>query len=238
MLEVRARRSGRVVVLELAGTIDIDSSLFIEKVAAALSDGYRDLLCDLSEVSYVDYSGLSALAIAYKNVVNHKGRMKFFGVPVQVMKTLSLVCLDKVFEIFPDEKSALKSLGDETRITEIQKKQLRRRFKRLALDIALEFRALGESGFHSGKVLNLSGIGLLVSSEQRYETGEMLELKLSLPPVSEALAVRAKVVWLVRKELQPQLYPGMGLAFHAIAPDVQEKIIAYIDRNVSLDSAP
>ena len=237
MLEVRARRTGKVVILELAGTVDIDSSLFIEKVAEYLSDGYRDLLCDLSEVSYVDYSGLSALAIAYKNAVNHKARMKFFGVPPQVMKVLSMVCLDKVFEIFPDDKSALKSLGDETRISEIQKKQLRRRFKRLPLDVELEFRALGEKDFRKGKLLNLSGIGLLVYAEHLYSEGEILELKLPLPPVSPAIDLKAKVVWLVQKEIQPQLYPAMGLEFHHIDPAVQEKIITYIDRNVSMDNA-
>ena len=85
MLEIKSRRIKTTVILELSGTIDIDSANLIERVGQALTDGYRDILCDFESVTSVDYSGLSALAIAFKNTVNHKGRMKFYGVPAHIM---------------------------------------------------------------------------------------------------------------------------------------------------------
>ncbi|HOW42054.1 MAG TPA: PilZ domain-containing protein [Candidatus Omnitrophota bacterium] len=236
MLEIKSRRIKTTVILELSGTIDIDSANLIERVGQALTDGYRDILCDFESVTSVDYSGLSALAIAFKNTVNHKGRMKFFSVPAHIMKTFSLVCLDKVFEIFPDEKSALKSLEDDTHISEIQRKNLRRRFKRLPLDIDIQFKSLFDQQFHHGKVMNISGIGMLVFAEKVYPIGEILEMKVSLLPIAPMLALKGKVVWLIQKEIQPQFYPGMGIEYYHIDCPTQEKILEFIERNLPLDS--
>ncbi|MDD4940700.1 MAG: anti-sigma factor antagonist [Candidatus Omnitrophica bacterium] len=236
MLEIKVRRVKVVVILELAGTIDIDSANLVERVGTIIQDGYRDIICDLADVNLIDYSGLSALALAYKNVANHKGRMAFINVPQHVAKTFNLVCLDKVFEIYPDEQTALKKLEMSISLTEIQKKQLRRRFKRLALDIDIRFRSPRDKEFHHGKVLNLSAIGLLVFSKQTYHIGEILDVELSLAPVAPAVEIKAKVVWLVQKEIQPQLYPAMGLEFYHIDCATQEKILQFVERNMPLDS--
>jgi anti-anti-sigma factor len=235
MLEVKARRIRTIIVLDLSGSIDIDSAVLIEKIGAVLNDGYMQILCDFSEVNLVDYSGLSALAIAYKNVVNHKAKMKFFSVPQHVMKVLSLVCLDKVFEIYLDEKKALKSFEDESSISEIQKKQLRRRFKRLPLDIDIQFKASYEEKFFHGKVLNISAVGMLVFADKIYKIGDILEIKIAIVPISQSLALTVKVVWLVQKKIQPQLYPGMGLEFYHIDCHVQEKVIEFVERNMAVD---
>jgi anti-sigma B factor antagonist len=236
MLEIKSRRVKLVTVLELSGTIDIDSANLVERVGTILQDGFREIICDLGGVNLIDYSGLSALALAYKNVVNHKGRMAFVNVPPHVTKTFNLVCLDKVFEIYPDEQTALKKLEESASLSDIQKKQLRRRFKRLPLDIEVHFKSGHEKEFHHGKVLNLSAIGLLVFAKETYRIGEVLDVTLSLLPVAAAMQVKAKVVWLVQKEIQPQLYPAMGLEFYHIDSATQEKVMQYVERNMPLDS--
>jgi len=236
MLDIKSRRVKVVIILELSGTIDIDSANLVEKVGTIIQDGYRDIVCDLGGVNLIDYSGLSALALAYKNVVNHKGRMAFVSVPPHVMKTFSLVCLDKVFEIYTDEQAALKKMEESASLSDIQKKQLRRRFKRLPLDIEVQFKSSRENEFHHGKVLNLSAIGLLVFAREIYHIGEIIDVTVSLVPVAHAIHVKAKVVWLVQKEIQPQLYPAMGLEFYHIDSATQEKVLQFVERNMPLDS--
>jgi len=110
MLEIKQRRVKTIIFLEISGTLDIDSANFIERIGAVLQNGYRDIICDMKGVNLVDYSGLSALALAYKDVANHKGRMAFINVPQHVARTFNLVCLDRIFEIYPDEEAALKNL--------------------------------------------------------------------------------------------------------------------------------
>ena len=236
MLEIKSRRVKVFIIMELSGTIDIDSANLVERVGNFIQDGFRDFICDLSDINLIDYSGLSALALAYKNVANHKGRMAFINVPGHVRKTFNLVCLDKVFEIYPDEQTAIKKLEAISVLSDIQKKQLRRRFKRLPLDIDVQFKSHREKEFHSGKALNLSAIGLLVFAKETYRIGEILEIVVSIAPVAAALHAQAKVVWLVEKEIQPQIYPAMGLEFYHIDCATQEKVLQFVERNMPLDS--
>ncbi|MDD5417145.1 MAG: PilZ domain-containing protein [Candidatus Aenigmarchaeota archaeon] len=238
MLEVNLRKSGAVAVVDLSGTIDIDASSFIEKVGWCLNNGYKEILCNLENVEMVDYAGLTVLSIAYKNVLNHKGRLKLTNVSAHIKKTFSLVCLDKVFEMFDDDEFALRSFEEDRIICEIKKKQLRRRFKRLPLDIDIHFRSKAhEKNFNSGKILNLSAVGMLVFAERTYPLGEILELELSLYPHPGRMEVNGKVVWLVQKDIQPQIYPAMGIEFYRLDSDTQQHIVNFVDRNLPLNSA-
>ena len=236
MLEISLRRSKTVAILDVSGNIDIDASGFIERVGWCLENGYEDILCNFENVNMVDYAGLSVLAIAYKNVANHKGRIKFLNVPEHIKKVFSFVYLDRVFEFYSDEKFALGSFAEDRVISEIQKKQLRRRFKRLPLDISVQFKSK-EKGkeFLHGKVLNISAVGLLVFAEKTYELGEILTLKLVLLPKPGTLELDTKVVWLVQKELQPQIYPAMGLEFYNIGSGMQKRIVEFVERNLPLE---
>lgn len=233
MLEINFRRVNSIAILDLTGSIDIDSANFIEMVGWCLENGYKDILCNFEDVALLDYAGLSVLTIAQRNVTNHQGRMKFLNIPPQVKNVICLVCLDRVFEIYADEELAIKSFEEDRVISELQKKQLRRRFKRLPLDIDVEFKARAkDEKFSQGKVLNISAVGLLVFAEKTYPLGEMLEIKLLLLPKPGLLELEAKVVWLVDKELQPQIYPGMGLEFYELDSLTQKKIIEFVERNL------
>lgn len=237
MLEINFRRVKSIAILDLAGSIDIDTANLIEMVGWCLQNGYKDILCDFSDVNLVDYSGLSVLAIAHKDAVNHQARMKFVNIPAHIYKIFSLVCLDRVFEIYADEELALKSFEEDRTISEIQKMQLRRRFKRLPLDIDIEFKSRAKTEeFNRGKVLNLSAVGLLVFAQKVYPLGEILQIKLSLLPQARLIELDAKVVWLVQKDIQPQVYPGMGLEFYNLDNLTQKKIIEFVDRNLPLSS--
>ncbi len=238
MLEVNFKKVKTTAILVLSGNVDINSSSLVEKVGWALENGYKDLVCDFQEVELVDYAGMSALAIAYKNVVNHGGRMKFAGVAVHIRKIFNLVCLDKVFEFYEDLDTALRSFEDDKVISEIQKKQLRRRFKRLPLDIGIEFKSKKEEKFCQGKVLNISGVGMLVFAEKvEPELGEILDVKLTLRPAPGLLEIETVVVWLVEKNIQPQLYPAMGLEFYRLDTVTQAKIVEFVERNLALDAS-
>jgi anti-sigma B factor antagonist len=235
MLEIDFRRFKSIAILDLSGSIDIDCANFIEMVAWCLGNGYKDVLCNFDNVNLVDYAGLSVLAIAYKDVTNHKGRIKLVHVAAHIQKVFCMVGLDRVFEIYQDEEFALRTFEEDRIISEIQKKQLRRRFQRLPLDIGIEFKSKEKADKYSeGKVLNISGVGLLVFAEKVYPLGEILDIRLSLLPKPGLLELEAKVVWLVEKEIQPQIYPGMGLEFYNIDSQMQKKIIEFVDRNLPL----
>ncbi len=235
-MDISIRKNNGVVILDLIGDIDINASNLIEKVAWCLQNGVFDILCNFENVNLIDYAGLSALAIAYKNVLNHQGRVKFINVPLHIKNIFSLACLDKFFEIYDSEELALNSFKEDKVILEIQKKQLRRRFKRLSVNVKAEFKS--KFSYHDiyqeGKVFNLSAIGVLIFCKRVCPLNDILKLKLFLLPKPGVIEVDAKVVWLVHKELQPQLYPGMGVEFYNIEPHLQEAIVDFVNRNMPL----
>jgi Tfp pilus assembly protein PilZ len=61
-------------------------------------------------------------------------------------------------------------------------------------------------------------------------------VKIKLPPKDEELQLDAKVVWIPDKQVQPHFYPGMGVEFTQISSHTQQKIIEFIDRNISFSS--
>ena len=44
----------------------------------------------------------------------------------------------------------------------------------------------------------------------------------------------ARVVWIPDKQIQPHAYPGMGLKFTNTPTDIQQRLVEFIERNLSL----
>lgn len=235
MLEINMRRTNTVAILDLSGSIDIDCANLIEMVGWCLANNYKDIVCNFEGVNMVDYAGLSVLAIAHKDVSNNKGRMKFINVAGHIRNLFCMVYLDRVFEIYQDEELAIKSFTEDRAIQEIQKLSLRRRFKRLALDMEVEFKSVSKNeAFSKGKVLNISAVGLLVFAQKTYPLGEILKIRLAFAPDTVKEELETKVVWLIQKDIQPQIYPGLGLEFYNLEAQKQKKVIEFVNRNLPL----
>jgi len=235
-MEIQARQKGNIIVLDLAGRIDVDSANLVEVVGQCIRDGYCDILCNFEAVDFIDYMGVSAVVIAYKEVVNNNGRMKFVNIPAHLKSSFSISGLDRVIDIYATEDIAVNSFKEDKIIENIQKLQLRRRFKRLPIDIKIELKEKYNKSAvcHKGELLNLSAIGGYIYGCSQFKLGDGVILKLKLPPKSEGLELEAKVVWLSDKQIQPHSHPGMGIEFCNIPPSVQQKLIEFIERNLSL----
>ena len=237
-MEIRARQNNGIIILDLDGRIDVNSANLVEVVGQCIHDGYNDILCNLEEVDFIDYMGTSVIVIAYKEVMNNSGRMKFCNVPAHIRNILSIAGMDRVIEMYPDEELALNSFKEDKVIEDIQKMQLRRRFKRLPIDIKIELKAKFARNPVCMKldVLNLSAIGAFIFGCDKFKLGDEVILKMKLPPKREALELEAKVVWIPDKQVQPHSYPGIGIEFINIPPGVQQKLIDFIERNLSFMS--
>lgn len=239
-MEIKARQKDSVIILDLSGHIDVNSANFVEVVGQCIRDGYNDILCNFEEVDFIDYLGISAIVIAYKEVINSQGRMKFTNIPSHLKGTLSIAGIDRVIEIYTTEEQAVDSFKEDKIIEKIKKMQLRRRFKRLPIAIKrIELKNKYEKGpvCHKVDILNLSAIGAYIYGCDKFKLGDEVILKLRLPPKNEEIALEAKVVWLPDKQIQPQISPGMGVEFHNISQVIQQKLVEFIERNLSFMSA-
>ncbi|MBD3245471.1 MAG: STAS domain-containing protein [Candidatus Omnitrophica bacterium] len=228
-----------VSILDVQGNLDINASRFVETVGWVLLHKNKDILCDFSSVNLVDYIGVSLIAVVYKNVVNHKGRIKFMHVPAHLQKLLTVAGMEHVLEIFYSEQDALRSFKEENLIHRILKKQLRRRFTRIPYQTTVSYgqKFAPRKTMHRGRILNLSGIGLFVVGGKVFSLGDILTCKLHLLPDPGFMEVDTKVVWVADREIQPLESPGMGLEFYNLSAPQQEKIVSFVEKHRTYNSA-
>ncbi len=95
-------------VLPLEGEIDLHVSPRIAaSLAAMIDDQPKQLVVDLSRVSYIDSSGLAVLIEAMQNVAQYDGAFALAGLQESVRPIFEIARLDQIFRIFPDVESAL-----------------------------------------------------------------------------------------------------------------------------------
>jgi stage II sporulation protein AA (anti-sigma F factor antagonist) len=235
MLEIKLRQFGNCIILDLCGGIDVDSANLVEVVGQCVRDGYPDILCNLEDIQAIDYMGISVVVIAYKEAVNHNGRMKFVNIPAHLRDIFTVSGMDRVMEIYASIDAALNSFKEDKVIENIKKMQLRRRFKRLPIDLKIELKSKQDSSLEGFKVeiINLSAVGAFIFGCGKFKLQDEVILKMKLAPKPEVLELEARVVWIPDKAVQPHEYPGIGVEFSNLSVANQQKIIEFIERNIS-----
>ena len=76
-----------------------------------MDKGSKKLLLDLYEVGYVDSSGLGELVTTYTTVRNQGGYLKLVRISKRLQDLLQMTKLHAVFDIQPDEATAIQSFG-------------------------------------------------------------------------------------------------------------------------------
>jgi anti-sigma B factor antagonist len=228
-----------VAVLAIDGRININSSKLIETVGSLLDEGKSRIVIDMRNVDFVDYNGLSVLAITYKNALNNNSMMKICGISHNIQELLRVVKLDDVFEIYDNLNGALASFKNKAGITgpEPSLQPLRRRFSRLDMDIPVTYKLIKGAcankagGLYTGRMENISGAGLFLRSINILPPGSEVSVGVVLEKDEEPRYFTGIVMWLADKSLQPELYPGIGIAFKDISYKVQEEILQFIERH-------
>jgi anti-sigma B factor antagonist len=234
---IRIREANSITILDIDGKIDINSSDVVEMVGWLVNTGKVNIILNFEGVDTVDYNGLSILAIAYKNVINHKGKMKLLNVPLAVIELFKVVKLDSIFESYPDEESAVNSFYDEG----ISKLQLRRRFTRLDIHLTVKYKMTGSQKnpkTFEGRALNLSGAGVYIFSPYTFPVNSILDLEFSIPQTASALTASGRVSWIADKEIQPHCFPGMGVTFIHLTSENERAIVDFIDKNITHRAEP
>ncbi len=95
-------------VLPLEGEIDLHVSPRIAtSLNAMIKEKPKQLVVDLSQVTYIDSSGLAILIEAMQNVDGYGGKFALAGLQESVRPIFEIARLDQVFRIFPDADAAL-----------------------------------------------------------------------------------------------------------------------------------
>jgi len=113
-MQLEQRIAGNVAVITVTGDITLNKGgdvLLKDKVQSLLQQGHKNLLIDLSGVSYVDSAGLGELVQAYATTKNRGGALKLLNVTKRLKDLLVVTKLLTVFDTFDTEATALASFG-------------------------------------------------------------------------------------------------------------------------------
>lgn len=95
-------------VLPLEGEIDLHVSPRIStSIATMVAEKPKQIVVDLSKVSYIDSSGLAVLIEGMQNVAGYGGKFALAGLQDAVRPIFEIARLDQVFRIFPTVDEAL-----------------------------------------------------------------------------------------------------------------------------------
>jgi anti-sigma B factor antagonist len=108
------RQSGSITIVDLRGTIDLgEASLTLRRtIHDLLESGRTKIILNLGEVDSMDSAGVGELVGAYMPVKSKGGEMKFLNPTKKVHGILQITQLDKVFEIYTDEQTAVRSFSE------------------------------------------------------------------------------------------------------------------------------
>ena len=96
-------------VLRLTGSVDLEHSPDIRRTLLDAVAERINVFVDLSEVTYIDSSGIACLVEALQTARDRGASLGLISVSRQAMRVLELARLDMVFSIHDDLASALQA---------------------------------------------------------------------------------------------------------------------------------
>ncbi len=110
-MRLNVRQIGHVAVVDLAGKITLGEgdAVLREGVFKLLQSDQKLILLNLRKVPYMDSSGIGEMVACYKAARDKNGTVKLLNPSEKVSDLLQITRLETVFEIYRDEKEALRS---------------------------------------------------------------------------------------------------------------------------------
>jgi len=105
------REIGPVTIVDLSGMFMLGESSAVLRKAILELIGKRQskIILNFRDVTSIDSAGVGELVAAYTEIRRIEGRVRLLNPPKKVCDMLELTQLSKVFQVYADEPSALRS---------------------------------------------------------------------------------------------------------------------------------
>jgi len=110
-VKLNNRKVGDVTVMDVSGRITLGegSSALRDSLRELIAQGDKKILLNLSDVSYIDSSGIGELVSGFTSVANAGGTLKLLGLTKRVKDLLQITKLYTVFDVHEEEAHAVRS---------------------------------------------------------------------------------------------------------------------------------
>jgi anti-sigma B factor antagonist len=112
-MHVDVRKAGDVVILDLNGKLSagLGDQILRDTLDELLGEGWKKLLLNLSEVSFMDSAGVGELVAGLKTARKLGAHLKLLNASERVHSTLFIAKLLPIFELYQEEPAALASFA-------------------------------------------------------------------------------------------------------------------------------
>jgi anti-sigma B factor antagonist len=112
-LDIELRSLGQVKLVKLRGKLNLGDAVdrFRDTLADLMASGDTRIVLDLSEVPWIDSSGIGLLVKILTSAKQRGGSMKLLNPSKFTVQTLKMICLLDLFEIFENQEQAVASFG-------------------------------------------------------------------------------------------------------------------------------
>jgi anti-sigma B factor antagonist len=112
-LDITTRAQGDVSILDVRGEIDLYSSTVLRDYVFNIIQHHhpRVLIVELTEVTYIDSSGIATLVEGLQLANKTDTKFKIAGLSQRVLEVFELVKLERVFDIYASVEEALEESG-------------------------------------------------------------------------------------------------------------------------------
>ena len=109
-MNITEREENNVNIFVLDGRVDTEGAVDLDLVLqATLAGGKYKIVIDMSNVSYLNSSGLRTLADILTQSQAHAGDLYLVSLNKKVERVFEIIGFDKFFKIFADVESALEA---------------------------------------------------------------------------------------------------------------------------------
>jgi anti-sigma B factor antagonist len=101
---------GEVTVVLLPGSdLDASNTADFKSVIAPVLKAHTKVVFDLSQLRFIDSSGLGAFLSCLRQLSTNRGELKLCGMSNQVYQTIELVRMNRIFDIYDTKDEAVQA---------------------------------------------------------------------------------------------------------------------------------
>jgi anti-sigma B factor antagonist len=110
-MKIETRTVGDIKILDCSGKITLGEGTMAVRntVRDVLKMGGKKIILNLSDVNYIDSSGIGELVSTYTTVTNQGGQLKLLNLTKKIQELLAITKLLTVFQVFDNEQAAMGS---------------------------------------------------------------------------------------------------------------------------------
>ncbi|MCX8051697.1 MAG: STAS domain-containing protein [Chlorobi bacterium] len=113
---IQHERIGEVELVTLRGQFigGTETDELRAKLTELIQSGYRAIVLDMSNVTYLNSTALGVLIAAHSSIAKQGGKIVLCGLSQSLENIFVITKLSMVFDIFRDRQSAIESLSSST----------------------------------------------------------------------------------------------------------------------------